>query len=242
MFGGLLEKFMLATFIVVVIYIGIFTIKLKRRNRERMHKTLEQLLKTAEPPEPQAPAPAPKPSPPPKPPKPPAPHYIPPKEQDLDLAVVPFGEEFSEAMELLVYLGKTYPDEVRLRLYEPVSESELLDFEEKHHIRFTQELRALYRFTDGFSLIWGHMEIDPLRMVRRNLANKYEWGDTKHYVWIGSLIGDGEMILYDPDTQHIVTNDHGEETEYETLTELIDYVIELFEEIDDDRLQRYLNQ
>lgn len=240
MFGGLLEKFLLAAFIVGVIYIGIITIKLRRRNRERMHNAFQELLKETEPPKPQTPAPSPKPSPPPKPAEPPAPRYIPPKEQDLALAVVPFGEEFSEAMDLLVYLGRNYPDEVRLRLYEPVSESELQDFEEQYRIPFTKELRALYRFTDGFSLIWGHMEIDPLRMVRQNLANEYEWGDTKHYVWIGSLIGDGEMILYDLDTQHIVTNDHGEETEFDTLTELIDYVIELFEEIDDDRLQEYL--
>lgn len=238
MFGGLLEKFMLATFSAVVIYIGIFTIKLKRRNRERMHQTLQELLKETEPTKPAPPkpqlAPAPKPA------KPSVPRYIPPKEQDLALAVVPFGEEFSEAMDLLVYLGKTYPDEVYLHLYEPVSESELQAFEEQHHIRFTQEIRALYRFTDGFSMNWGHMEIDPLRMVKRNLTNKYEWGDTRHYVWIGSLIGDGEMILYDLDTQHIVTNDHGEETEYDTLTELIDYVIELFEEIEDPQLEAYL--
>lgn len=168
--------------------------------------------------------------------------YIPPVEQDIEDVTVPAGQEFTEIMELLVHLAQEYPDECGMSLYEPVTEDDIRQFEEKNGITLTGELRAFYQFTNGLSMDSGNLELDPLAMIEQNLSNEYEWGDTKHYVLLGDMIGDGEIILYDLDTQHIFTNDHGEEEEFEDLTTLLDYILEVFVsgEVEDEQLEAFL--
>ena len=87
------------------------------------------------------------------------------------------------------------------------------------------------------------MEILSLDLIENDLDTEWEWGDTKNYIYIGDMIGDGEIILLDLDTGSILTNDHGEESDRgDLLTLLCDNICTFLEgEIDDDRLEEYIN-
>ena len=57
------------------------------------------------------------------------------------------------------------------------------------------------------------------------------------------MIGDGELILLDADSGNIITNDHGEETDYGDLVTLLSDAVSLFldGEFDDEVLDDYIN-
>lgn len=170
--------------------------------------------------------------------------YIPPEEQELDSAVVPESLPFAEEIELLLHLAKTHPDDVHLRLYKPVSASRIEEFELRNKIKLTDELKMLFLFTNGFESSAGHIDINSLDLIERYLSVEWEWGDTKNYVYIGDMIGCGEVILLDRDSGHILTNDHGEETDYFDLTTLLSDSICTFldGEVKDEKLESYIQQ
>lgn len=170
--------------------------------------------------------------------------YIPPEKLELTDAVVPEGQVFSEAMDLLLYLARTYPETFVFRLYVPVSASEVTAFEERNGIEMTEELRSLYQFTNGFTWNCGYIHLMELDQVEKHLKNVYEWGDTKHYAYLGERVGDGEGIYFDLDFRKIITNFHGEETEYACLTDILNKIIDEFLdcEVEDDRLDAYLQK
>ena len=169
--------------------------------------------------------------------------YIPPTERELDSVAVPESLPFSEEMELLIHLASVYPDDVHLSLYEPVSASTIDEFESRNNIKLTDELKNLFLFTNGFDLSAGHLEINTLGLIERHLGNKWTWRDTRNYVCIGDMIGDGEIILLDLDSGNIITNDHGEENDFGDLTTLLSYIICTFldGEVDDEKLDTYIS-
>lgn len=169
--------------------------------------------------------------------------YIPPEEQELDSVIVPESLPFAEEMELLIHLAKTHPDDVWLRLYKPASASSIEKFELRNNIKLTDELKMLFSFTNGFDLSAGHININSLDLIQRYLSAEWEWGDTKNYVYIGDMIGDGEVILLDRDSGHILTNDHGEETDYfDLITLLSDSICTFLDgEVKNEKLEAYIN-
>ena len=166
-----------------------------------------------------------------------------PKEVDPDTVTVPADLPFIEEMELLLYLAKNYPDEVDITLYEPATAARIEEFESRNNIKLPEELKRLFLFSNGFNTSVGNMEILSLDLIENDLDTEWEWGDTKNYIYIGDMIGDGEIILLDLDTGSILTNDHGEESDRgDLLTLLCDNICTFLEgEIDDDRLEEYIN-
>ena len=171
-------------------------------------------------------------------------NYIPPERQDINNAVIPKSAEFYEEMKLLVHLAKNYPDDVELQLFAPVSDEEIDGFEKRTNIKLTDELRDLYKFTNGFSLSVANLDICTLDQVEEMLDTEWEWGDTKNYLYLGDMIGDGEIVLLDLDTNKIITNDHGDEDEYDDITTLLGYNITVFldGEIEEEELEEYLGE
>ena len=170
--------------------------------------------------------------------------YIPPEKQDLESVSVPEDLPFAEEMKMFLHLAKNYPDDMELTLYKPVSASRIAEFETRNNIKLTDELKSLFLFTDGFDVSAGHITINSLDMIERDLAEEWEWGDTKNYVCIGDMIGDGEIILLDLDTENIITNDHGEETDYGDITWLLcDTICNFLNgEIEDEKLEAYISE
>ena len=221
----------MAFFIGVVVLLGVGTIALKRRNEKIMSDCMNEIMNTPESEEKNInmkseevktePI-----------------SYISPKKQDLNKVVIPKDTEFSEVMDLLVYLAKKYPEEVGLKLNVPVSALSISLFEQRTGIKFTEELNALYQFADGFELNCGNFELMELEQIETHYRNDiYEWGNTKNYIFLGTIIGDGEAVFLDGQTGHIISYDHGRETDHETITSILDYIIEIFVEVDDERLE-----
>ena len=169
-------------------------------------------------------------------------NYIPPERQDINNVIIPENAEFYEEMKLLVHLAKNYPDDVELRLFAPVSEEEIDGFEKRTNIKLTDELRDLYKFSNGFYLSPSSLEISTLDQIEK--MPDPEWDNTKNYLYLGDIIGDGELVLLDLDTNKIITNDHGDEEEYDDITTLLGYNITVFldGEIEDDELEEYLDE
>jgi hypothetical protein len=170
--------------------------------------------------------------------------YIPPQELDLNAAAVPAGCLFSEAIEILLHLAKTYRDSFRLWLYVPVSAAEVAAFEQRTGIKLTEELRALYQFTNGLEWNCGYIRIMELDQVEKHLSDRYEWGDSRHYVWLGSRVGDGEGIYLDLDSGNVITVFEAEVTQYDSLTEILETIIDTFVEceVEDERMDTYLKK
>lgn len=170
--------------------------------------------------------------------------YTSPEEMDIDTVAVPEDLDFSEEMKLFLHLAKTYPDDAFLTLYEPVSASSIDEFEARNNVKLTDELKRLFLFTDGFEVSAGSTSIYSLELIEHYLSVEWEWGDTKNYMCIGDMIGDGEMIFLDLDSGNIITNDHGEETDYGDLTTLLFENISIFldGEYDDEELDEYLGK
>ena len=168
-------------------------------------------------------------------------NYIPPERQDINNAIIPENAEFYEEMKLLVRLAKNYPDDVELRLFAPVSDAEIDGFEKRTNIKLTDELRDLYKFSNGFYLSPSSLEISTLDQIEK--MPDPEWDNAKNYLYLGDMIGDGELVLLDLDTNKIITNDHGDEEEYDDLTTLLGCIIIDFldGEIEDDELEEYLD-
>lgn len=169
-------------------------------------------------------------------------NYMTPDKQDLDKVVVPENTEFYEEMDLLVHLAREYPDDIQLTLNVPASESRIDEFETKNQMKLTDELRAFYMFADGFSVSSGHLNILTLDQVEESLNTEWEWGDTRHYVLLGDMIGDGEDIFLDLDSGKIITYDHGEEEEFDSIGALLANIIFTFidGEFEDEKLEKYL--
>ena len=169
-------------------------------------------------------------------------NYDSPEIQELDDVNVPESADFCEEMKLLVHLAKEYPDDVELELYQPASEDSIREFEEKNDIRLPDSLRQFYKFADGMSLAPSNLNIFPLADVEAELDTEFEWGDEKNYILIGDMIGDGKIILLDLDTGKLVTNDHGEEEDFEDVSMLLFDTIAIFfdGEFEDDQLDEYL--
>ncbi len=170
-------------------------------------------------------------------------NYIQPEKQDIDAVEVPSDAAFFEEMNLLVHLAREYPDEVEFELNVPATEEEIAEFEKRNNISLTDDLKALYKFANGFSLECANLDISTLAQIESDLSNEYEWGDSKNYVLIGEMIGDGEIILLDLDTKKIITNDHGDETVFDDISMLLSDIIFTFleNEVDDEELENYIN-
>ncbi len=171
-------------------------------------------------------------------------NYTPPEKQQLENAVVPENASFYDEMNLLIHLTKNYPDDVEIELNVPASKSKIDQFEAKNNIKLTDELQALYMFADGLSLLSpSYLNILSLDEIEESLDYEWEWGDIKNYILLGDMIGDGECIFLDLDTGKIITNDHGDETEYSDLSILFgDFICTFLEnEVDDDELEEYIS-
>lgn len=169
-------------------------------------------------------------------------NYITPEKQDIDKVVVPENTEFYEEMDLLLHLAREYPDTIWLELNLPTSKSKIDEFESRNNIKLTDELRALYMFADGFSVSSGSLNILELDQVEKSLDYEWEWGDDKHYVLLGDMIGDGEEIFLDLDSGKIISVDHGEEGEFDSIATLLSDIIFTFidGEVEDEKLNEYL--
>ncbi|MCR4887816.1 MAG: SMI1/KNR4 family protein [Ruminococcus sp.] len=170
-------------------------------------------------------------------------NYTPREKQELENAVVPENSSFYDEMNLLIHLTEKYPDDVELELNVPVSESRIDKFEADNNIKLPDELRALYMFADGLSLYPSNLNIMTLDEIEESLDYEWEWGDSKNYILLGDMIGDGECIFLDLDTGKIITNDHGDETEYSDFSTLLGDMICTFleNEVDDEELEEYIS-
>lgn len=168
-------------------------------------------------------------------------NYMPSKNQDLDKVVVPENAEFYEEMNLFLHLTKKYPYDIQLELNFPVSKSKIDEFENKNNIKLTGELRTLYMFADGFSFSSPHLNILTLDQVEKSLNNKWVWGDTKHYILLGDVIGDGEEIFLDLDSGNIISNNHGKENKYDSITMLLSDIIFTLIDVEDEKVYEYID-
>lgn len=150
-------------------------------------------------------------------------NYISPGRQDISNAIIPENAKFYKEMKLLVNLAKKYPDNIEFRLFNPVTEEEIDGFEKRNKIKLTDELRDLFKFTNGFYLHPSDLYISTLEQIEG--MPDPEWDNTKNYMFLGDMIADGPLVLLDLDTNKIITNDRGDEEEYDDLTTLLGCII-----------------
>lgn len=229
-------------FIVAVIALGIITIKLKRKNRSRTETLLSDLINSITEEKEQKPDEV-------KEQKSEEEElYIVPKSIDINTAAVAENSPLKENLEMLLYMAKKYPDQMGLCLYEGASSLTISLFEERTGIKLTDELKALYMFSNGMDVDRSTLIFDNLEIIERDYKKGYcDWlkeGDADDYLLIGSVIGDGEYLCMEKKTGHIFWHDEGEMTDYIDAGSIIDWAIRFIYEgyIDDgdEKILKYL--
>ena len=220
-------KFIL--FIAAVIALGVITIKLKRKNKETYKKALHDLFgedifeepKTEAVPLPQVKEEKDEEA---------ESVYVRPRSLDNNSVIIPEEFIFKDEFKVLLYMAEKYPEEMNLTLYDPVSELSINLFEERTGIKLTEELKALYKFTNGLDADRCTLEFEPLEIIEREYKRGYsDWakeGDANDYVYIGSVIGDGEYLCMEKKSGHIFWHDCGEMTDYISVENILYWLIE----------------
>ena len=89
------------------------------------------------------------------------------KKQIVKDGVIPEDFMFKEEFEILKYMATKYPDECRIFLYEPVSITTISLCEQRMGVKFTDELKALYTFTNGMDFSLCTLGFDFLESIER---------------------------------------------------------------------------
>lgn len=159
-------------------------------------------------------------------PEPQTPPYPQIPEIDLEEVKVP-DNSLSEHFTELVALCKAYPNDINVTFHAPAKPKAIAAFEKKHKLSLPAELKDLLLFSNGFSLAYD--DFYGLEEMEYHLTN---WGpleeEGEEYIFIASVVGDGEEIVFSKKTGLIYWHDHGDFTEYGTLDavleERIDYL------------------
>lgn len=158
---------------------------------------------------------------PPKPePEPQTPPYPRIPEIDIEEVKIP-DNSLSEHFTELVALCKAYPEEMNVTFHTPAKPKAIVAFEKKHKLTLPSELKELLLFSNGFSLDYD--DFYGLEEIEYHLTN---WGpleeDGEEYIFIASVVGDGEEIVFSKKTGLIYWHDHGDFTEYGTLDAVLE--------------------
>ncbi len=157
-------------------------------------------------------------------PEPQAPPYPRLPEIDLEEVNVP-DNSLSEYFAELVALCKAYPEDMNVTFHAPAKPKSIAAFEKKHNLSLPAELKDLLLFSNGLSL--GFDDFYGLEEIEYHLTN---WGpmeeDGEEYIYIASVVGDGEEIVFSKKTGLIYWHDHGAFTEYGTLDAVLEERIE----------------
>lgn len=175
-----------------------------------------------------------------------------PKERNIQELVIPEDFMFKEEFEILKYMAIKYPDECRIFLYEPVSITTISMCEQRMGVKFTDELKALYTFTNGmdFSLctLLGFDFLESIeRMHEIGYCDFEKEGDAKDYVIVGNYNGCGDPIVMEKSTGNLYSVDHevGEKSGPWLISELLFEAIEFIADEnlgDDEIINNYLGR
>lgn len=167
---------------------------------------------------------------------------------NLAESVIPDDFILKDEFEILKYMAIKYPDYCNITLYEPASITTISMCEQRMGIKFTDELKALYTFTNGLDISFSILEFDFLESIERMHETGYcdfeKEGDANDYVIVGSSMGCGDPIVMEKSTGNLYVIDHeiGEKSEVYTLKELLYWAIEFRAEdvCDDDIVNQFL--
>ena len=141
-------------------------------------------------------------------------------EIDLEEVMIP-DNSLSEHFTELVALSKAYPEEMNVTFHTPAKPKAIAAFERKHKLTLPAELKDLLLISNGFSLDYD--DFYGLEEIEYHLTN---WGpleeEGEEYIFIASVVGDGEEIVFSKKTGLIYWHDHGDFTEYGTLDAVLE--------------------
>lgn len=177
--------------------------------------------------------------------------FITPKTQDPDEVIIPKDIAIKEELEILLYMAEKYADDVDIRLYAPVSKTEINIFEQRTGIRLTDELKEFYHVSNGLDSRMVIMNLYCLENVEGLYQQGYcDWveeGDAEDYVLIGSDGGCDYLIMEKATGRILWYGDEGEIRNVETIKNLLCWTIDdLYDNIrdfdEDDRINDYLER
>lgn len=138
----------------------------------------------------------------------------------LEEVMIP-DNSLSEHFTELVALCKAYPRDINVTFHAPTKAKDITAFEKKHKFSLPAEVKDLLLFSNGLSLDYD--DFYGLEEIEYHLTN---WGpleeDGEEYIFIASVVGDGEEIVFSKKTGLIYWHDHGDFTEYGTLDAVLE--------------------
>lgn len=141
--------------------------------------------------------------------------------EDVKIPNNSLGKYFKE----LVELCQAYPEDIHAEFHAPATAKEIHGFEKRNKLSLPAELKDLLLISNGFSM--GYDAFHSLEEIEYQLKN---WGpleeNEEEYIYIASVVGDGEEIVFSRKTGLIYWHDHGDFTEYGTLDAVLEERIE----------------
>lgn len=148
-------------------------------------------------------------------PKKPEPAYPKIPEIDIEQVKIP-NNSLSEIFAKIIQLCKDFPKDVNTTFHVPAKAKDIASFEKKYQLSLPIELKDLLLFSNGFSLNFDDFySLEEIEFLYNKYGPMEKEGE--EYIFIASVVGDGEEIVFSKKTGLIYWHDHGEFTEYGTL-------------------------
>lgn len=160
--------------------------------------------------------------------KSPKPAY--PKIPEIDIEKVRIPDNsLSEIFTEMIQTCKNYPENINASFHAPAKAKDIASFEKKYQLSLPVELKDLLLFSNGFSLHFDDFySLEEIEFLLNKYGPMEKEGE--EYIFIASVIGDGEEIVFSKKTGQIYWHDHGEFTEYGTLDAVLEERLEFIKE------------
>lgn len=158
---------------------------------------------------------------------------------------------FTEEIEIMNLLSEKYSDDIRIFFKSPKSIDEIISFEKETGIRLPDELRELYKLTNGFDSNIAYMNLWSLETIKKHFNEGYnDWieeGDSDKYIVLGS---DGSCVYLLMETatgKYLSYGDEGEVMPIDSIKDLlcwnIDHIYDSVRDFEgDDKVNNYLER
>ena len=154
------------------------------------------------------------------------------------------NNNLTSQLEEIVYLAKAAVDsedyEEELLTFEfnnPVTEDELVAFENDLNVKFDEDYKDFLRFSNGAILCFNSAELYNIEIVKNIDAQEKDGSIPNDYIFIADIVGDGEVLCYSRNKNKFISYFEGEETEYDSFSAFLDETIENIRE----RLEEFVD-
>ena len=125
----------------------------------------------------------------------------------------------------IIRLSRELENDYSFEYERPVSDEEIITWENEHNIVIPNSVKDWLRFSNGSKIRNSLMEVYSLSKFDLNRK-----GMPENLIIIGKVIGDGEFIAFKKTSGHIIWADHGSFDEFNDFKGVLEEIIRILDD------------